>query len=124
MPGPIKGWILWTLTSAALPYSLYNASDIMKMTTIDLHLLWLEYECGIGGRKPARQFTTHERGRVKFKYRRRMVVWDTINYMVQAGFTAQVAVDKIYEVSGQITVTQIIDQMRCDAIGGGHPELR
>jgi hypothetical protein len=38
--------------------------------------------------------------------------------MVRAGFTAQVAVAKIYEVYGQITVT------RGDAIGGGHPELR
>jgi hypothetical protein len=90
----------------------------------DLHLLWLEYEFGIGGRKAARHFTTHERGRVKFKYCRRKVVWDSIDRMVRAGFTAQVAVDKIYQVYGHITVTQIIDRMRGDAAGGGHPELR
>jgi hypothetical protein len=75
------------------------------------------YEFGIGGRKPARQFTTHERGQVKFKYCRRKVVWDSIDRMVRAGFTAQVAVDKIYEAYGQITVTQIINhRMRGDAM--------
>jgi hypothetical protein len=90
----------------------------------NLHLLWQEYEFGLGGRKPARQFTAIERGRVKFKYCRRKVVWDIIDRMVRGGFTAQVAIDKIYVVYGHITVTQIINRMRTDAIGGGHPELR
>jgi hypothetical protein len=101
----------------------------------DLHLLWLEYEFGIGGRKPARKFTAIKRGQVKFKYFRRKAVWDTINHMVRAGFTAQVAIDKIYkgaqvpidkicEGYGQLTLTQIINRMRRDKIGGGHPELR
>ena len=79
---------------------------------------------GLGGRKPARQFTAIERGRVKFKYCRRKVVWDIIDRMVRGGFTAQVAIDKLYVVYGHITVTQIINLMRTDAIGGGHPELR
>jgi hypothetical protein len=90
----------------------------------NLHILWQEYEFGLGGRKPARQFTAIERGRVKFKYCRRKVVWDIIDRMVRGGFTAQVAIDKIYVVYGHITVTQIINLMRTDAIGGGHPELR
>ena len=30
-----------------------------------LHLLWTEYEVGIGGRKAAKDFTAHERGKEK-----------------------------------------------------------
>jgi hypothetical protein len=30
-----------------------------------LYDLWVEYDTGTGGRKPAREFTYHERGRVK-----------------------------------------------------------
>jgi len=90
----------------------------------DLHLLWLEYEFGLGGRKPARQFTAMERGKVKFKYSRRKVVWDTIDRLIRCGYTAQVAIDRIYVVYGQTSVTHIIDRMRRDAIGGGHAALR
>ena len=44
---------------------------------------------------------------------RRRVVWDTVAALVQAGFTAHTAIDKIYEVyAGQDkTVTQIVNQM-------------
>ena len=33
-----------------------------------LYELWDEYTNGIGGRKPAREFTSQERGKVKYKY--------------------------------------------------------
>jgi hypothetical protein len=90
----------------------------------DLHLLWLEYEFGVGRRKPARQFTSIERGRVKFKYCQRKVVWDCIDRLARSGYTAQTAIDKIYDVYGQTTVTRIIERMRHDATGGGHPALQ
>lgn len=58
----------------------------------DLYQLWQEYEFGIGGRKPARQFTSVERGAVKFTYsRRKITTWDAIDRMVRSGVTAQVA---------------------------------
>jgi hypothetical protein len=63
-----------------------------------LYLLWDEYEQGIGGRKAARLFSREERGRAKHKYHRRKVVWDCIAAVVRAGFTAQVAIDRVYQV--------------------------
>lgn len=44
-------------------------------------VLWDEYEYGVGGNKAAREFTPAERGKVKFKYSRRKIVWDVINNM-------------------------------------------
>ena len=39
--------------------------------------IWEEYQNGIGGRKPARDFTTRERNRKanKSKYHRRNAIW-------------------------------------------------
>ena len=64
-----------------------------------LHLLWEEYEHGIAGRKAARIFLREERGRVKHKYCRRKI----IAARVRAGFTAQVAIDRSYQVYGENT---------------------
>lgn len=91
-----------------------------------LHLLWQEYEIGIGGRKPAKNFTVSERGRVKYAYYRRKIVWETIARLVRAGFTAQVAIDMIYDIYGASTgVTKILKMMRRDkAMGQVHPSLR
>ena len=84
-----------------------------------LYNLWEEYERGIGGRKAASLFTTQERGRVKYKYCRRKVVWDCISALVRAGFTAQVAIDRIYNVYGlNAPVTRIINQMKRDRNAG------
>jgi len=67
--------------------------------------LWNEYEFGLGGRKPARQFTAVERGAVKFSYSRRKTAWDAIDRMVRSGATAQVAIDRIYGVYGRLNVS-------------------
>jgi hypothetical protein len=84
-----------------------------------LHLLWEEYEHGIAGRKAARLFTREERGRVKHKYCRRKLVWNCIATLVRAGFTAQVAIDRIYQVYGEnATVTTIINRMKQDRQAG------
>jgi hypothetical protein len=90
----------------------------------DLHSLWQEYEFGIGGRKAARLFTAAERGRVKYTYHRRKVVWDQVALMIRAGHTAQTAIDRICEVHGvNRSVTQIINRMRRDRSTGGNPLL-
>ncbi len=90
-----------------------------------LHLLWQEYEFGIGGRKPAKNFTAVERGRVKYAYYRRKIVWEMIAGLVRAGHTAQVAIDMIYEIYGASTgVTTILRTMRHEkAAGQVHPSL-
>jgi hypothetical protein len=86
----------------------------------DLYILWQEYEFGIGGRKPARQFTMQERARVKFKYCRRKIVWDVIDcLLVQSGYTtAQVAIDRIYDIYGRLTVSDMIKRIRQDTRSG------
>jgi hypothetical protein len=90
-----------------------------------IHDLWHEYEFGIGGRKPARDFTAAERGgRNKHTYYRRRVVWDVVAALVRAGWTSQAACDEIYRTYGRAqSVTYIINRMLEDRRGGGHPNL-
>ena len=90
-----------------------------------IHTLWQEYEFGIGNRKPAKDFTGSERGRHKYSYHRRKVVWDQVAEMVRSGWDANTACTKIYEVYGaNQAVTYIINQMRKDKMTGGHPSLK
>ena len=90
--------------------------------------LWTEYMHGIGGRKAAKDFTPSERGRVKWKYCRRKVVWDTIGRLCNSGYTVAAACRKIRMTYGiRLSVTQIINAMVKDRRlhrGRGHPNLR
>ena len=86
-----------------------------------LHLLWQEYEFGLDGRKAARLFTAAERGKVKAIFHRRKVFWDQISLLVRRGYTAQTAVDKVYENYGPSkSVTWIISSMLHDRRTGEH----
>jgi len=97
----------------------------LSPTPRDLHVLWQEYEFAVGGRKPAKLFTASERGRVKYTYHRRKVVWDTVAELIRRGHTAQTAIDLILQTYGEnTTTTKIINQMRRDRPNGGHPALR
>lgn len=98
----------------------------LSPTPRSLQALWDEWNVGIGGRKPARLFTREERGRVKFKFCRRKVVWELICLHIRANRTAQDAIEKLYEVYGQTTsVTDIINRLKADIRGGRlHPDLR
>ena len=93
--------------------------------------LWEEYTNGIGGRKPAKSYTPVERGKVKYKYTRRKIVWDVITKLTNSGLHSHTAIDRIYEYYGrEKTVTEIINIMRRDRmnkfipppfpLGGGH----
>ena len=88
-----------------------------ELSPRNLHVLWQEYQEGIGGdRKAARLFTTEERGKVKHKYHRRKVVWDLISRLIRAGHTA---CDRIYNVYGQDkSVTYIINKLKNDRRNG------
>jgi hypothetical protein len=80
-----------------------------------LYTLWQEYQHGIGGRKAARLFTPHERGKAKHKYTRRKVVWECVERLVRGGLQANVAIDRIYQTHGrELNVTDIINRMRND----------
>ena len=64
---------------------------------------------------------------MKYSYHQRKVVWEVIATLVRAGDTAQVAVDRIYEVYGENqTVSSIINKMRKDrrTYNGCHPQFR
>ena len=86
-----------------------------------LHDLWREYEFGLNGFKPAKDFTDSERGKDKYKYYRRNNFWKQVAEMIRAGDSADSAIDKFYEVyGGGKSVTQII----ADKKNGGHHRLR
>ena len=90
-----------------------------------LHDLWTEYQHGVGGMKPAKDFTAEERGKCKHKYCRRKNVWDCISKLVNAGHSSANAVEKIYSVYGHgLSVSAIIAAMVKDKKTGGHPNLR
>ena len=55
---------------------------------------------------------------------KRNIVWRVISRMILAGYSAQQAIDKIYEVYGQISVTGIINRLRQDDMAGGNIQLR
>jgi hypothetical protein len=87
----------------------------LSPTPRSLHMLWQEYTVGIGGRNPARQFMSTERGSVKHKYSHRNYFWDVVDKLILCGFTAQVAIDGIYTRYGrELCVTKIIDRIKQD----------
>ncbi|ETP31664.1 hypothetical protein F442_19500 [Phytophthora nicotianae P10297] len=91
----------------------------------DLYELWGEYEFGLNGVKAAREYTAAERGVNKFAYSRRKIFWDVVATMVRAGYSSDVAVDRIYAIFGrQLPVTSILLALRRDKQQGGHPSLR
>ena len=61
--------------------------------------LWDEYTLGLGGRKAAKEYTPRERGKVKYKYTRRKVVWDTISMLPNSGLHLHVATKKEYIIT-------------------------
>jgi hypothetical protein len=86
--------------------------------------LWVEYQTGIGGRKPARDFTARERGLDKYRYYRRKHVWDVVSNLVNAGVIARVAIDRMYNHYGaNRSVTRIINDIMRDKKNGGLPQV-
>ena len=67
----------------------------------DLFTVWKEWEFGMNGMKPAKDFTSHERGANKFTYCRRKVFWDAVNRLIARGHTSDTAVDRIHEAYGR-----------------------
>jgi hypothetical protein len=79
---------------------------------------------GLGGSKPARDFNRVERGRVKFKYARRLIVWKCIKRLVVGGCNLNTALMRIKRVYEEGSVTDTIKAMRKDERNGGHHRLR
>ena len=108
--------------NCAAPPLIASLSDAPR----SLYELWEEYQVGIGGRKPAKQFTHHERGRVKHRYHLRNIVWQVILGLVRQGHSDQRAIDLIYNIyGGGTSVTNVIRALKRDIKGGTlSPTLR
>lgn len=90
-----------------------------------LFVLWEEYQFGMTGNKPAKDFTSFERGACRSVYCRRKVFWDCVSKHVHAGFFAVTAITKILDAYGHSnTVSTILVQMVKDKANGGHVNLR
>jgi len=89
-----------------------------------LECLWDEYCNGIGGAKPARDFNREERGRLKFKYSRRLIVWKCIERQLVGGCNLTTALMRIKSVYGDHSMSDTIKAMRKDERNGGHARLR
>jgi len=87
--------------------------------------MWHEYEFGTGG-KPACNFTPSKQGgKNKFTYYHCRVVWDAVDILVHAGWTAKAACNHIYEIyNRKQSVTNIIKTMLDNPKTGGHPNLQ
>ena len=80
-----------------------------------IHALWTEYDSGLGGRKPAKLFTSRERGKQKYAYYKHKLVWDKIEALIRAGNTWTVACDKLYSAYGQNkSPSQIMKEIQKD----------
>ena len=90
-----------------------------------LHTLWMEYEFGLGGKKPAKMFTASERGRCKYVYCNRLVFWKKISEMVRAGWNSTAAIEKVTTYYGSnLSVTKVLAKMRKDKTSNdGYPRV-
>lgn len=81
-----------------------------------LNDLWKEYVFGASVEyKPAKDFTRSEKGKCSSTYCRRNVFWEKVSEMIRMGYSAENAIDKIYDVyGGNMTVTQILNAMMND----------
>ena len=80
----------------------------ISSTPKTLHDLWDEYQVGIGGRKAAKDFTFHERGKVKSLYSKHKLIWDCISGLIKHGHTSYVTISKIYAAYGGISSNTLI----------------
>jgi hypothetical protein len=92
-----------------------SAGATLSPLPLNLFDLWQEYIEGIGGRKPASFFSFSERDCVKQTFHHRKILWDMISGLTRQGFTANSAIDAIYNIYGQQTsVTNIINGVKRD----------
>jgi hypothetical protein len=100
----------------------------------DLMVLWNEWEYGIAGRKPAKDWTSVERGgggnkKVKQMYHRRRNVWRIQQHLVNKGrniHSANAFIERTYGSNQSITaISQAIvrDRATYASHGGLHPNF-
>ena len=99
--------------------------DLLSKCPKDLYVLWGEYQFGLNGRKPARQFTSAEKGKISSIYSKQNKVWKLIQNLIhKLNEDYRVIIDSIYSAYGHVSVTEIIKNIQRDEKTGGHPNLR
>jgi hypothetical protein len=84
-----------------------------------LYQLWNECEHSIGGRKPAKHLSLHERRKVKHIYSLCNAGRQIIPGLVWLGHTSKVAIGRIYAVyAAQTSVTAILRSLKKDVKAG------
>lgn len=78
-----------------------SSGVLLSRNPKDLYTVWKEWDFGLYGMKPARDFTIHERGANKFTFSRRKNIWDAVIRMIAHGYTSDTAIDRIYDVYGR-----------------------
>lgn len=109
-------------------YQEPNPAATLTRRPSDLMELWVEWTRGIGGRKPAKDFTSRERGLNKSLYSHRLIVWRIQSELVKGGYSVMDANDRIEQVTGASNVTEIIQVLKSHRTlyqgnGGVHPQL-
>ena len=90
-----------------------------------IEAMWDEYQNGIGGRKPARDFSRRERGSCKFKFARRKLIWDAVERLLDMGNDLSTACNKIRRVFGDVSMTRLINLIWQDKNSAvPNPDLR
>jgi hypothetical protein len=107
------------VSDASVCHTLNNTYD----STAKL-CLWQEYLYGLEDNKAAKNFTSVERGRVKFKFCRRKCFWEVMVKLCNAGFTDLSSIDKVHQAYGmKLSVSSILAMMMKDRKVDGHPNL-
>jgi hypothetical protein len=93
-----------------------------------LRQIYDEFEFGIGGRKPAKDFTVHERNDrangTKQKWYRREIVYWMISELTNRGYTVEAAIHKILQAIGpNWSITAIINKAKWCKRTGNWPQL-
>ena len=80
-------------------------------------MLFQEFQSGIGSNKPAKSFTSYDRGKNRYVYSRRKVFWDLMVKLIEEGYSSTSAltnIDVVYGYGGA-SVSKIISRIRKDA---------
>jgi hypothetical protein len=99
-------------TAVAVAAGNTNKKVKLSKQPHDLYTLWREYQFGLHGQKPAKDYTTTERGENKSNYCRHKRFWSVVEVMIRWGDTCDTAIDKIYAAHGNnMSMTNILNAM-------------
>ena len=104
-----------TFESSASDGGALNNILMPRIPTIGM--LWQEFQSGIGSNKPAKLFTSYDRGKNRFVYSRRKVFWDLMVKLIEEGYSSTSAltnIDVVYGYGGA-SVSKLISRIRVDA---------